>query len=262
MWATSIICATSFIFMLIVKPTIWRELFSHPQLFWLLLGAGLTNAFFNTAVAFGDVVRVVLLFYLMPLWTVLLAWPILGEVITSKAVARISLGLAGAMLVLYQPALGFPLPVSGSDWAALAGGASFALNNIMLRKLHTNSEAVRALCMFGGAMVLCGLTAAILAATGHLAWPEATWKNTEASSTLAFWSLLFLVGNLGLQYGAARLPANITAVIMLGEVIVAALSAWWLGSGQIRLQDILGGLLIIAAPLLIKDKRNTSVHTA
>lgn len=248
--------------MLVVKPAIWRELFSHPQLLWLLLGAGLTNAFFNTAVAFGDVVRVVLLFYLMPLWAVLLAWPILGEAITPKALARISLGLAGAVLVLYQPTLGFPLPASGSDWAALAGGASFALNNIMLRKLHTNSEAVRALCMFGGAMVLCGLVAAILAAGGSLSWPEAAWKNTDASRTLALWSLLFLVGNLGLQYGAARLPANITAVIMLGEILVAAASAWWLGSGQIRPQDILGGVLIITAPLLIKDKKKASVHAS
>ncbi len=37
---------------------------------WLLLGAaGLTNAAFNWAVVIGDVVRVVLLFYLMPIWT-------------------------------------------------------------------------------------------------------------------------------------------------------------------------------------------------
>lgn len=72
----------------------------------------------------------------------------------------------------------------------------------------------------------------------------------------------FLVGNLGLQYGAARLPANITAVIMLGEILVAAVSAWWLGSGQIRLQDILGGVLIIAAPWLIRDVRQAAVKNA
>ena len=38
-----------------------------------MLAAGTTNATFNWAVTLGDVVRVVLLFYLMPLWAVLLA---------------------------------------------------------------------------------------------------------------------------------------------------------------------------------------------
>jgi drug/metabolite transporter (DMT)-like permease len=262
LWATCMICASSIVFMLTIKPAIWRELFSNPQLFWLVGGAGLTNAFFNTAVAFGDVVRVVLLFYLMPIWSVLLAWPLLGEAITSRAVVRISMGLAGAMLVLYQPAIGLPLPVSLADWAALAGGASFALNNIMLRKLHTTSEAVRAFCMFAGAMLLCGVIAAVLAVGGSIVWPVAAWKNLDATSTLALWSVLFLVGNLGLQYGAARLPANITAVIMLGEILVAAVSAWWLGSGQIRIQDMLGGVLIIAAPWLIRDVRQAAVKNA
>jgi drug/metabolite transporter (DMT)-like permease len=40
----------------------------------LLAAAGLANAGINWAVTVGDVVRVVLLFYLMPAWVVLLAW--------------------------------------------------------------------------------------------------------------------------------------------------------------------------------------------
>jgi hypothetical protein len=48
----------------------------------LVLAAGTTNATFNWAVTIGDVVRVVLLFYLMPLWAVLLARLLLKERLT------------------------------------------------------------------------------------------------------------------------------------------------------------------------------------
>jgi len=34
-----------------------------------------------------------------------------------------------------------------------------------------------------------------------------------------------LVANYGLQYGASRLPANVTSVVMLSEVVFATLSA-------------------------------------
>ena len=52
----------------------------------------------------GDVVRVVLLFYLMPLWTVLLARVVLGERLTRAAALRVALGAAGAAIVLWPAA--------------------------------------------------------------------------------------------------------------------------------------------------------------
>src|SRR5450830_1271081 len=56
----------------------WRGFAAYPMLVLLGLAAGLTNVGFNWAVTQGDVVRVVLLFYLMPLWSVLLGWALLG----------------------------------------------------------------------------------------------------------------------------------------------------------------------------------------
>jgi drug/metabolite transporter (DMT)-like permease len=60
----------------------------------------------------------------------------------------------------------------------------------------------------------------------------------------------FLVGNIALQYGAARLPANVTAVVMISEVLFASLSAVALGAGTMSLQLALGGALIVGATLL------------
>ena len=63
-------------------------------------------------------------------------------------------------------------------------------------------------------------------------------------------SLVFLAGNLALQYGAARLPANATAVIMITEVLFAAGSAVLLGAGVLTPTLLLGGGLIVLASLL------------
>ena len=45
--------------------------------------------------------------------------------------------------------------------------------------------------------------------------------------------VLFLLSNLALQYGAARLAANVTAVVMLTEVLFASVSAIALGAGTL-----------------------------
>jgi drug/metabolite transporter (DMT)-like permease len=60
----------------------------------------------------------------------------------------------------------------------------------------------------------------------------------------------YLASNLLLQYGATRLPANATSVIMLTEVLWAAGSAIALGAGTASLPLFVGGGLIIAAAAL------------
>lgn len=252
LWATGVIYVLAAVALAAMRPAAVRECLQGGGLLWLALASGLTNALFNSAVAIGDVVRVVLLFYMMPIWAVLLARWLLGEPFTGRAVARIAAGFVGAMLVLHEPGMGLPLPRALSDWMAIAGGVAFALNNVVLRKLASNGEAARTLSMLVGAVVLPLGAATLLSAAGTLAWP--TFAASAAASTLALWALLFLVSNLGLQYGAARLPANVTAVIMLTEVLVATGSSWLAGATELRTPDLVGGALILAAPWLFADR--------
>src|SRR5699024_2869228 len=78
LWATAIVYALSMALLLAARPHAWRAFTKQPGLWLLLAAAGLTNVGFNWGVTVGDVVRVVLLFYLMPAWTVVLAWLVLG----------------------------------------------------------------------------------------------------------------------------------------------------------------------------------------
>ena len=102
--------------------------------------------------------------------------------------------------------------------------------------------------MFGGGVVVAGVLATTLAAQGALPWPPLPAPSWAAGVLVL--ALLFLVGNLALQFAAARLPANVTSVVMLTEVVFASGSAVALGGGVMTSRLLLGGGLILAAALL------------
>lgn len=256
LWATALIYILASAVIVAVRPRAVGQVLRTPALWVLVAAAGTTNAAFNWGVVIGDVVRVVLLFYLMPFWTVLLARLILGERFTAQAALRTVLALAGAAIVLWPEnkgvdagslALGLPLPRSLPDWLGVIGGFSFALNNVMLRREAARPEEGRALAMFLGGALVAGAVAMALATDGQMRWPAPTvaWLLPVLGLTV-----LFLAGNLALQYGAARLAANRTAVVMLTEVVFASASAIAFGGGALTARVALGGGLIVASALL------------
>jgi drug/metabolite transporter (DMT)-like permease len=252
LWATVLIYFIAVLLIVALRPKALLEVWRAPALWVLVIAAGTTNATFNWGVVIGDVVRVVLLFYLMPLWSVLLARVLLKERITSAAALRVILALVGAAVVLWpdQPLSwqGLPLPRSLPDWLGVLGGFSFALNNVMLRREAHRSEESRALAMFGGGMVVAGGLAWGLAMGGQVPWPPAPALSWVMVALVM--SVLFIVGNLALQYGAARLSANVTAVVLVSEVVVASSTAVVFGAGTLNAQLFVGGCLIVAASVL------------
>lgn len=248
LWATVVIYLLAVLAISVWQPQAWRTLATTPVLWVLVLASGTTNAAFNWGVTVGDVVRVVLLFYLMPLWAVLLARALLGERLTAAAGLRVLLALAGAAIVLWPADGGWPLPRTLAEGLGVLGGFSFALNNVMLRREAQRPESARALAMFLGGALVAGLLALGLGTQGQVPWPPAPAAGWMLGA-LAMGGA-FLVGNLALQYGAARLPANVTAVVMITEVLFASVSAVLLGAGTLSLPLLLGAALIVGATLL------------
>ena len=218
LWATALMYGLSFVTISLWHPNWFRHFNRHPQLWWLFIGSGLTNMGFNWAVTLGDVVRVVLLFYTMPAWSVLFAWWLLGEGPTRMSILRLLLALAGVALVLKTPDTPWPIPSSATDYLALLGGASFALNNAMLRKLADLPESVRMGAMFSGGMAITAFAALALLPTGQVALPaDMSWWPYALGLALC---LLF--SNLSLQYGAARLAAKILVSMPPVPILVPA----------------------------------------
>ena len=241
LWSTAAVYGVSLALLLVTRPRALAGLASHPQLLVLLVAAGFTNVGFNWAVTVGDVVRVVLLFYLMPAWATLLAWPLLGERPTASSLLRLLLEMAGVVVILKTPGMPWPVPQDLPDWLALAGGFSFALTNIMLRRLQAAPAVTRIGAMFAGG-ALAALATALVAGVGTpMPLPPQAWGVALALS------LGFLAANAALQYGASRLPAQTTSLVMLSEVVFASVTSVVLGASELTASTWTGGALVLGA---------------
>ena len=269
LWATACVFILATVVLTLISPSGWMHFKQHPQLWWLMAASGLTNVGFNWAVTTGDVVRVVLLFYLMPTWSLLLAWWLLGERPTSGALARLGLALVGVMLVLKTPGSPWPLPQDLPDALALLAGFCFALTNIWLLRLQSAPESSRMVAMFGGGALMAIACAVLATLTGVItAVPEFALPidsfDASVAHTAITWvpyvsglSAAFLVSNFTLQYGAARLSAHTTAMVMMSEVVFASVSSVALGASTLTWRVGLGGGMIVLAALFASQ-----VHAA
>jgi drug/metabolite transporter (DMT)-like permease len=247
LWSTALIYVLATVGVLAWKPNAWRVLAQHRGLWLLMVAAGLTNVGFNWAVTVGDVVRVVLLFYLMPAWSVLIAWAMLGEKPTAASLLRLLLALVGVLIVLKSPTSSWPVPDSIADWLALAGGLFFALTNVLLRKHGSTPSESRMLAMFGGGALMATAAALLGMSAGIVSAPAFALAGVPVAIGLC---LAFMVSNWALQYGAARLAASTTALVMLTEILFASVSSAWLGAAELDTRTWVGGCLIVLAALL------------
>ena len=253
LWATTAVFLVSALVLTCLYPRAWLSFKQYPALGWLVLASGLTNVGFNWAVTTGDVVRVVLLFYLMPAWSLLLAWWLLKDRPTRGALARLSLAFMGVVLVLKTPDSPFPLPQDLPDLLALGSGMTFALTNIWLLRLQHTPASARMIAMFGGGALMAMVCAALATVTGVIATPVLELPHMHALAW-APWviglSVAFLVSNFTLQYGAARLRAHTTSMVMMSEIVFASVSSVALGASTLTWRISLGGGMIVLAALL------------
>ena len=209
------------------------------------LASGWANLAYVLAVIHGEVMRVMLLFYLAPLWTVPFARLILGERANLYGWLVIALSLTGAAVMLYDAESGLPLPGNAAEWLGLSSGIGFALANVLVRRTRHLPIATRTLWVCAGVLAVSLL-------------PALYGADAAASSVSAarHWALIALVGaavlaaTLTVQYGLAHTSANRAIVILLFELVVAALASWWLAGEALGPREWLGGGMIVAATLL------------
>jgi drug/metabolite transporter (DMT)-like permease len=174
---------------------------------------------------------------------VLLARIILRERPQAMGYAVIGLSLAGALVMLWPEGGGMPLPAHVPEWIGLSAGMAFAVANVLSRHARHHSVPAKSLAIWIGVALLClvpVLAGAVpVARLGTLG--GGTWGLLIGVGTL-----LFAV-NLAVQYGLAHTPANRAIVIFLSELVVAAVSAYFLANETMSAREWLGGGMIVAA---------------
>ena len=216
---------------------------------WLLaaiaLAAGVCNLGYVLAMINGEVVRVMLLFYLAPLWTLLFSRLLLGEKAGTVGYLVIALSLVGAIVMLWHPGGRWPVPYTIAEWLGLVAGMAFAMMNVLSRKATASDEAIKAGSAWAGVIVV-GLAVTLL--TEHPAQALAG-MDARAWLLVALIALTLFCVNLVVQFGLARIAANRAIVIMLSELVFAAVSSYFLAFEQIGWRDWAGGAMLVAAAL-------------
>ena len=244
-WLTLTLYATA---LLASLPFLYRSLADfarRPRLLLLLmLAAGWTNIAFVEAVLEGNILRVLLLFYLSPLWTVIFGRWLLRESLSGVAFASLGLAMSGALIMLWNIRIGIPWPRDLADWLALSSGVAFAFSNVLVRKMDDISVPAKAASVWGG-VVLVALM--IIPALGF-AVPRVTSTVFLGAIALGLFGILFMT--LLVQYGVTHLPVHRSAVLALIELVTGAVSQQLLTSEVISLREWLGGGLILVGAYL------------
>jgi drug/metabolite transporter (DMT)-like permease len=207
----------------------------------MALAAGWCNVSFIMAVLDGTVVRVLLLFYLSPFWAVLLGWLMLGERLDTRSMFVFIVAVCGALVMLWDSSIGAPWPSGTADWLAVSSGFAFALSNVFVRKLHHVTVLLKSGSSFLGVVVVA------------VAWIMALDIGMPAAQPAVFgYAMLlglagFLVMALAVQYGVTHMPLHRSAVILLFELVVGAVSALLLTDEVVLPREWLGGGMIVLA---------------
>ena len=218
-----------------------RGLRLAPALVAIGLLGGACNTGFVIGAISGNVMRVTLLLYLAPLWTLLLARALLGERLDRTSIGVIVLALAGAAIMLW--------PVAGGGFASadawgLMAGITYAGYNVMVRRHLELSLAHKTFASAAGCVVVALLAAALLGEPLPALPGQVQWL-IVAILGAALVAIVVLQ-----QYGLERMPAARASVIMASELVFATLSAWWLAGEVPGLREWIGGALVVTASAL------------
>jgi drug/metabolite transporter (DMT)-like permease len=209
----------------------------------IVLVGGAASVTFNAALIYGDVVRAMVLFYLLPVWGVLGGRIFLGEHVDWRRALSVVLALLGAFLML-GASLDLFSEFSGADLIALASGFFYAMSNILFRGTTTLPFVSKIAAMsMGGALI------ALLILMRGTATAAPLSVNGIAMS-LGLGLSFLLLAMLGSQWAVTRMDAGRSSVIMVLELVTAVVSAAALGESVLHAREVAGVVMVLLAALL------------
>lgn len=211
-----------------------------PTCFWLALGIAL----YTEGLARGQIARVILLFYLTPVWSTLLARIVLGVPVTGRRLATIALGLGG-MLVIFGPGTGAASPSGAGEGMGLAAGLTWAVALVGFRRdgVPRIFDRVFAHFVFLGPLFLL---AAWLPGGG--AERFALHVDPRSLAWLLAFALVWMLPVVWLTvYGAAGVEPGRFAVLLMLEIAVGLATAALLTDEPFGVREAAGAALVLGA---------------
>jgi drug/metabolite transporter (DMT)-like permease len=248
MWAVMVFNVTAFA---LISPWViykWREFI--PGRLRLQLGSvvtGLAYVLYTGAFLYTEVIRVLVLFYLMPIWGFILARIFIGEKITLTRWISMIFGLTG-LVVICGIENGIPVPSNIGDWMALSAGILWA--GISISILTDKQEPLNYSAMFlfwGGIWSI--VVALVITDQGLL--PEPRWQQLpEILVWLIPLAILVIIpGAFATLFAPSQLNPGIVGLLFMTEISIGTVTAALFAGEPFGTTEIIGVLLITCAGL-------------
>ena len=205
---------------------------------------GVAFVLYSVGFVYGRVAIIILLFFLTPVWSTLIARYIMGWPTPPLRIAAIVVGLTGLAIMLGADGA-VPIPRGTGEWLALLSGIlwSFATTGIRAKADLQPGEAsfVFAAGALAGAIVLAPALEPLPGTISLEAiWPALGW-------VLAAGGLWWGASMAGLMWAASRLDPARVGILLMSEVLIGTVSAAVLVGEHVGLFEIIGGGLVLAA---------------
>ena len=231
----------------VLSPWLFKQFTSWKQslgfMILIALAGGFANASFQTAIFYGDVIRVMILFYLLPVWSVLGGWIFLKEKIDRIRLIAVVVCLSGAFVILDVWHTSWQ-GISWIDLLAIGSGMGLAATNILFRfTQHIPVMSKVSATFIGCTVIMAGF---LMAATVTAPLPN----NGAIPMAMAYGAVWLTLISIGTQWAVTRMEAGRSAIIIVMELVVAVTSVALLTAAELKVHEMIGGLMVISAALL------------
>ena len=244
----------------LIPVTIWRWKYVKRGGFQLQLTAIISGGallLYSTSIVYTDVVRAILLFYLTPVWGIILGRIFLGDKISTPRIIAMILAIIG-MLTIFGLGAKFPLPQNLGDWLGLCSGFMWAIAMVLINKNKNHSTIELTVGFFQWSLIL-SLFAAVLLSPDSL--PSFDKIVPVIPLMLTFMVLLILPGTYASLWGPKYLNPGVVGLLFMTEIVVGAISVAILAGEPFGIREITGVLFIAGASMLepLSQLRNASI---
>lgn len=220
----------------------------------ILVGAAI--AAYSTALALTDVVRVVLLFYLAPAWSIAFECIWSGRRLSWGSGLAVAVSLAGMALILGRSAeYG---GVGPGEALALASGFAWAIGAGIVFAEPPGNIAGLSLASVAGSVVVCAASVALFGSVAGAA-PDMDALRASAPAAVVSGSGYFAAVMALTLWAAKRLPPALMSFLLSAEIISGVGSSALLLDERFGAIEFVGALLVVSAAIIeLADPRRPS----
>ncbi len=247
-WATAVFYIVPLIIIFPFFIVRWHQLLRRGWRLHLIgMVSGLSLVLYSDALIYTEVIRGMLLYYLTPVWSTILARIWLKEPITAARIVSIILGFSG-MLVIFGIDIGVPWPSNIGDWMGLASGLVWAVAAVLMRKDGRAVAMDYSLVYFFWGSVAAVIIALMPFSGGHPI-PSVNAVVPTLPWLVPVLLVIIIPAVFAVFWGAPLLSPGIVGILFMTEITIGTITAAIWAGEPFGIREISGVVLISMAGL-------------